>query len=386
MRSLLFVSVSGVFGGDCDCSWTHGGSDCGQDDGSVCWKECCGSPSPSPTPSPTPSGPAVEYCPDPATDFQEEVEGGASGSVQWTRDGWTITGQRRVSSRASFDFSGGGVEWDFDLSGAHNGVNNNFYVTYPWEENCGVSCYCDSGGNHDSQGRGCAELDWTENNGNCYQSTHWHDPEDGSDGSGYGGDGGISANIHGSAKYSDDGSSATIQIGSNNYPGNGQTHAMKTYGAVIYSSQWVGWVPGDWCGNSGDLGSSVYTIKNLKITGKVVQGPEPKRCNPLPPTPPPSPPTPPPTPPSPPTPPPPPTPSGDCPGGSLAACIGMCPTDPQDFEVCTKVCEDRCEGGDSCTGGDDGSDLKTCVGNCPTDASTFKDCVSCCSSKFPSVI
>merc|ERR1712032_1093084 len=111
---------------------------------------------------------------------------------------------------ASFDFSGGGADWDFDLSGAHGGVNNNFYITYPWEENCGISCYCDSGGNHDSQGRGCAELDWTENNGGCYQSTHWHDPEDGSDGSGYGGEGSMSAQIHGSAVYSGDGSSVDI--------------------------------------------------------------------------------------------------------------------------------------------------------------------------------
>merc|ERR1711937_858613 len=102
-------------------------------------------------------------------------------------------------------------------------------------------------------------------------------------------------------------------------------------------------VPGDWCGNSGDLGSSVYTIKNLKITGKVVQGPEPKRCNPLPPPPTPLPPTPTPQPPSP--VPPTPTPSGDCPGGSLAACIGMCPSDdPKDFQICTEVCTQRCPG------------------------------------------
>merc|ERR1712150_127853 len=208
---------------------------------------------------------------------------------------------------------------------------------------------------------------------------HWHDPEDGSDGAGHGGDGGISAHISGSAKYSADGSHVDIQIGGNSYGDNGQTHAMKTHGAVIYSSQWQGWVPGDWCGNSGDLGSSVYTVKNLKITGKVVQGPEPKRCNPLPPapTPPPPSPWPHPTPiaPSPPLPPPtpvPPSPSGDCPGGSLSACIGMCPDDPKLFQICTSVCTQRCAGGGSCTGGDDGSDLSTCVGNCPTDESKFK--------------
>jgi hypothetical protein len=152
---------------------------------------------------------------------------------------------------------------------------------------------------------------------------------------------------------------------------------MKTYGAVIYSSQWQGWVPGD-CG-SGDLGSSQYTIKNLKITGRVVQGPEPRLCNPSP--------TPPPTPPPTPSPPPPtPTPAGDCPGGSLSACIGMCPSDsPKAFQVCVQVCTERCQGGGAaCTGVDDGKDLASCVTNCPSDADKFQTCVDCCSNKFPS--
>jgi hypothetical protein len=26
----------------CDCAWTNGGASCGQDDGSCCWKACCG--------------------------------------------------------------------------------------------------------------------------------------------------------------------------------------------------------------------------------------------------------------------------------------------------------------------------------------------------------
>merc|ERR1711937_82534 len=158
--------------------------------------------------------------------------------------------------------------------------NNNFYVTYPYEENCGISCYCDSGGNHDSQGRGCAELDWTENNGGCYQATTWHDDASGGDHGGYGGEGGLGGGtVHFSAKYSDDGSQLTVTAGGNNHPGNGQTGEMKSKGAVIYSSQWQGWVPGD-CG-SGDLGSSTYAVKNLKITGKVIAGPELRRCHPI---------------------------------------------------------------------------------------------------------
>merc|ERR1712070_1145633 len=279
------------------------------------------------SPSPSPPGPdtgVVEYCPDPATDFNEEVESGAQGTVTWTNDGWSIRGQRRVSSKAAFDFSGGGVTWDMDLSQAHNGVNNNFYVTYPYEENCGISCYCDSGGNHDSQGRGCAELDWTENNGGCYQATTWHDDESGGDGPGYGGNGGLGGGIVSmSAQYSSDGSHVDINIGGNQNGGNGQSGSMKSRGAVIYSSQWVGWVPGD-CGG-GDLGSSVYAVKNLKITAKVVQGPEPRRCHPLT------------------TPAPAPSPSSSCAGSTLKECVHACPTD------------------------------------------TFSDCIECCSEKFPSI-
>lgn len=95
-----------------------------------------------------------------------------------------------------------------------------------------------------------------------------------------------------------------------------------------------------------------------------------------PPTPGPPPPAPTPSPPS-------PSPSG-CPGGSLEACIGACPTSPAAaFGVCVSECTARCGGGESCTGGDDGSDLPTCMGHCPTD-SHFGDCVNCCADKFPS--
>jgi len=49
-----------------------------------------------------------------------------------------------------------------------------------------------------------------------------------------------------------------------------------------------------------------------------------------------------PSPPGPPSPPSPPSPSG-CPGGSLQACIGLCPTDPAAFKACVAVCEQRCK-------------------------------------------
>jgi hypothetical protein len=115
----------------------------------------------------------------------------------------------------------------------------------------------------------------------------------------------------------------TITAGGNTYNGNGQSGEMKSKGAVIYSSQWQGWVPGD-CGG-GDLGSSTYAVKNLKITGKVLAGPEPRRCHPITTT----------------------TTTTtashfDCPGGSLAACIASCPTDEAVYKLCVDQCLERC--------------------------------------------
>ena len=52
-------------------------------------------------------------------------------------------------------------------------------------------------------------------------------------------------------------------------------------GAVIYSSQWVGWVPsvnGRCSSTDGKLGSSVFKVSNLKIKGTVVSGPVPNLC------------------------------------------------------------------------------------------------------------
>merc|ERR1712176_1101339 len=37
-----------------------------------------------------------------------------------------------------------------------------------------------------------------------------------------------------------------------------------------------------------------------------------------------------------------PSPAG-CPGGSLTACMNLCPTDPTAFQACVKICEQRCK-------------------------------------------
>merc|ERR1712194_675688 len=124
-----------------------------------------------------------------------------------------------------------------DLSQSHGGVNSNLYVTFP------------------------------------------HKDAAGGDKPGHGGTGSMSGGVvHMKATYSADGSQLDMQVGDNHYSGNGLADELAQYGAVIYSSQWVGWVPGS-CGGDGDLQSSSFSVSNLKITGKVVQGPEPTKCN-----------------------------------------------------------------------------------------------------------
>merc|ERR1712110_1257907 len=104
------------------------------------------------------------------------------------------------------------------------------------------------------------------------------------------------------------GSQATVSVNGNHHSGEGYNDVMSQFGGVIYSSQWTGWVPGN-CGGDGNLGASSFSVSNMRIQGKVVQGPEPNKCSPSP-TPPP-----PPGPPSPPSPPSPP-----------ATCSGYCST------------------------------------------------------------
>lgn len=54
----------------------------------------------------------------------------------------------------------------------------------------------------------------------------------------------------------------------------------ESTGALIMGSQWVGWVPsiGNCSTSMGDLAASSYEVRNLKIQGKVMQGPVPSKC------------------------------------------------------------------------------------------------------------
>merc|ERR1712113_730153 len=250
-------------GGACDCSWASAGA-CSTFDGSCCWACCCGSPQPpSPSPSPSPGG-ATTYCPDPAVDFVADY-----GSPQWTSSGWTIHGGARASSKSSFNLAGGFIEFDMDVSGSHGHVNNNAYITFPST----VGSYCDSGGS----APGCAELDFAENNGNCASSSTFHTDPSGADHDGKQSVFPIGNNVHVRATWDESGNTSNINVNGHEWSGSGMAEQMRQHGAVLYSSQWTGWVPGN-CGGEGNLEASTFSVSNLKIHGSVVQGPQPRRC------------------------------------------------------------------------------------------------------------
>merc|ERR1712228_446618 len=90
-------------------------------------------------------------------------------------------------------------------------------------------------------------------------------------------------------EYGEDGTWTTIRDGQriasgslSPQPSSGDWSILKnaysSKGAIIYSSEWQGWVPVEDCGTTGDLSSSHFKVSNLKISGSVVQGPTPTKC------------------------------------------------------------------------------------------------------------
>ena len=111
--------------------------------------------------------------PEPSNDFFAEY-----GTVQWSSSGWTIYGNARVSSKASLNLVGEFLKFDREFSIAHGGVNNNLYATFPQKGNKGIGSFCVSGGSCSTY---CAEMDFTVNDGHCFQATTWHTARDESD-------------------------------------------------------------------------------------------------------------------------------------------------------------------------------------------------------------
>lgn len=201
-----------------------------------------------------------------------------------------------MATKSAFNLLGGYVEFDIDFSQVHTGVNANIYTISPKFVNATFdqATYCDGAA---TGIKWCPEVDWVESNGNCGGQTTLHTVEGpGESGctawgceSSYHYNG--QASYHMRIEYAADGTWTTIRDGQTIAPNNLSpvpglndwsvlAARYSTYGAVIYSSQWVGWVPVSDCGTTGDLNSSVYAVSNLRICGKLTQGPSPRMCTP----------------------------------------------------------------------------------------------------------
>jgi hypothetical protein len=248
------------------------------------YSQCLKTPSLTPTPSPISS---KVYCPS-SSDLVVTY-----GQSSLFNRGWTTKGGAGVATKTTFDLTGGYVEFTMDVSKTVTSINTNLYIIFPkLKDSSGftISDYCD-GARTDSTW--CPEFDFVEANGKCCIATTLHTilgP-------------GTGCTAWGCSSKQELGSTnvfkVKISFNNNTLPTmlvNGKvttlspkplasdwstmTKWMKTNGALIYSSQWKGWVPGcsSSCSSEGSLEESQYSITNLKIQGKIVQGPIPQAC------------------------------------------------------------------------------------------------------------
>ena len=234
------------------------------------------------------------FCPL-ATDLTVGYTASLPTAVTLFNGGWNIYGGGSAATKASFNLLGGSVEYDFDVNHVDGGVNANIYSISPREigpSGFSQELYCD--GSKDGEDW-CLEVDFIESNGNCGGQTTLHSIQ------GTGPDGctawgcahqytynGVSS-FHMRVTFAADGTWVTYRDGQAILPSalkptpNATDWAIissfyRDQGAVLYSSQWVGWVPVETCPQHGDLSKANFTIRNLRINGTVVQGPMPTRC------------------------------------------------------------------------------------------------------------
>lgn len=265
-----------------------------------CHGEWCpgGGPGPTPPPPPPPPpSPGAEWCLS-ADDLGWDYN---AGGGQLIDSGFTIKGGARAHSKAAFNLLGGFIEFDLDTTAAHVGLNNNVYFISPHlgpEGYTSMDQYCDGAVQHGMRAANksandywCMELDINEDNGNCGSQTAVHTVMGHPGGCDFNGctitthwnqqrfkvraeiteDGAFQVNMGGIQQNpnQDEGSKAIVR------------DTMKSRGAVIQASQWAnpgGWLPVGECGSDGDLDSSVYTVSNIRIKGRVVAGPTPRKC------------------------------------------------------------------------------------------------------------
>jgi len=203
----------------------------------------------------------------------------SGGNIQWTSDGFTMTGSGGVHGKHAFNLLGGYVQFEIDTSGAQGGVNNNFYTSSP--DKSYFPSYCDIQPNSSPQ---CMEMDIVENNGNCLSQTTWHTwPNQNGDCD----EGGCWAQQYASGKrtmkaeFSSDGWMVTTINGqrlwvTNPTPSNNAkayiAQQMAALGAQFHSTQWVGWVPSGNCPGGGNVDGSTFSVSNVIVSGTIVQG------------------------------------------------------------------------------------------------------------------
>lgn len=206
--------------------------------------------------------------------------------------GWTILGGGGVATKSAFNMLGGYVEYDIDLSNVNRGVNANIYTISPilsGSEFSQEADYCDGASTGDDW---CMELDWIEANGQCGGDAAIHTIEGPGDGCTAWGcrveEHYNNTKFHMKVEYDASGAWTITRDGQvlddwspapdgSTWDYIKQMHEER--GTVIFSSQWVGWVPVYDCGTSGgDLSGSSLSISNLVVSASVVQGPEPVQC------------------------------------------------------------------------------------------------------------
>jgi len=236
------------------------------------------------------SAAAELYCPT-ATDLAIGY-----GNVTLVDGGWTIQGSGTAAMKSTFNLLGGSFEFDINVANVDTGVNANLYSIFPHISGSEFQRsldYCDGAEANDHPW--CPELDVVESNGDCGGQTTFHTVE------GPGDDGCTSwgcksdfayqgkTTFHMLMEFDLDGTVSVHRNGAKltgftPQPDNRASDMIMAFhestGALIMGSQWVGWVPGvgDCSTAMGDLEASSYDVRNLKITGKVMQGPVPSKC------------------------------------------------------------------------------------------------------------
>merc|ERR1711865_985612 len=184
-----------------------------------------------------------------------------------------------------------------DVSNVDGGVNANLFTISPESfasDHFNTSLdYCD--GAFFSAREWCMEMDWVEANGHCGAATTIHTKE-GHDPQSCAAQGcSTTYHFNGTSKFHmkiayDETGHMTVskdgEVFADYSPAPDDTTwnivkgTHEFIGAVIYGSQWAGYVPVEDCGTTaGDLNDSSYSISNLVISGSVVQGPEPTTCS-----------------------------------------------------------------------------------------------------------